>query len=88
MRTEWTTKLMDDESFTDAIPSNQADFVVQGHLILLQEFIRYLGNLALNTLYFIDWYFMSYISISTNHCLRSQNGIYYCFFGRLSDPSE
>ena len=27
MRTEWTTKLMDDESFTDSIPSNQADFV-------------------------------------------------------------
>ena len=27
MRTEWTQKLMDDESFTDAIPSNQADFV-------------------------------------------------------------
>ncbi len=27
MRTEWTTKLMDDESFTDPIPSNQADFV-------------------------------------------------------------
>ena len=27
MRTEWTTKLMDDDSFTDAIPSNQADFV-------------------------------------------------------------
>ena len=26
-RTEWTTKLMDDSSFTDAIPSNQADFV-------------------------------------------------------------
>ena len=26
-RTEWTQKLMDDESFTDAIPSNQADFV-------------------------------------------------------------
>jgi len=26
-RTEWTTKLMDDESFTDSIPSNQADFV-------------------------------------------------------------
>jgi|TARA_R100001530_G_scaffold30541_1_gene24011 hypothetical protein len=24
---EWTTKLMDDDSFTDAIPSNQADFV-------------------------------------------------------------
>ena len=24
---EWTTKLMDDESFTDSIPSNQADFV-------------------------------------------------------------
>ena len=24
---EWTTKLMDDESFTDQIPSNQADFV-------------------------------------------------------------
>tara|TARA_B110000196_G_scaffold282343_1_gene263529 strand:- start:264 stop:554 length:291 start_codon:yes stop_codon:yes gene_type:complete len=24
---EWTTKLMDDASFTDAIPSNQADFV-------------------------------------------------------------
>jgi len=24
---EWTTKLMDDSSFTDAIPSNQADFV-------------------------------------------------------------
>ena len=27
MRTEWTTKLMDDPSFTDPIPSNQADFV-------------------------------------------------------------
>ena len=27
MRTEWTQKLMDDESFTDSIPSNQADFV-------------------------------------------------------------
>ena len=26
-RTEWTTKLMDDDSFTDAITSNQADFV-------------------------------------------------------------
>ena len=27
MRTEWTTKLMDDPSFNDPIPSNQADFV-------------------------------------------------------------
>ena len=27
MRTEWTQKLMDDDSFTDPIPSNQADFV-------------------------------------------------------------
>jgi len=27
MQTEWTTKLMNDESFTDSIPSNQADFV-------------------------------------------------------------
>ncbi len=27
MQREWTTKLMDDESFTDAIPSNQADFI-------------------------------------------------------------
>ena len=27
MQREWTTKLMDDESFTDQIPSNQADFV-------------------------------------------------------------
>ena len=27
MRTEWTQRLMDDDSFTDAIPSNQADFV-------------------------------------------------------------
>ncbi len=27
MQTEWTTKLMDDDSFTDSIPSNQADFV-------------------------------------------------------------
>ena len=26
-QSEWTTKLMDDASFTDAIPSNQADFV-------------------------------------------------------------
>ena len=26
-RTEWTQKLMDDDSFTDPIPSNQADFV-------------------------------------------------------------
>ena len=27
MQSEWTTKLMSDESFTDPIPSNQADFV-------------------------------------------------------------
>jgi len=26
-QSEWTTKLMNDESFTDSIPSNQADFV-------------------------------------------------------------
>ena len=27
MQQEWTTKLMNDVSFTDSIPSNQADFV-------------------------------------------------------------
>ena len=27
MQTEWTSKLMDDESFTDPIPSNKTDFV-------------------------------------------------------------
>jgi len=27
MQQEWTTKLMEDDSFTDAIPSNQADFI-------------------------------------------------------------
>tara|TARA_R100001377_G_C3180737_1_gene106560 strand:- start:66 stop:344 length:279 start_codon:yes stop_codon:yes gene_type:complete len=27
MQTEWTTKLMNDASFTASIPSNQADFV-------------------------------------------------------------
>ncbi len=27
MQQEWTTKLMDDESFKDSIPSNQTDFV-------------------------------------------------------------
>ena len=27
MQTEWTTKLMNDECFTDSIPSNKADFV-------------------------------------------------------------
>jgi len=27
MQQEWTTKLMNDESFTDSIPSNQADIV-------------------------------------------------------------
>ena len=27
MQTEWTTTLMNDDSFTDPIPSNQADFV-------------------------------------------------------------
>ena len=27
MQQEWTTKLMNDESFTDSIPSNQAAFV-------------------------------------------------------------
>ena len=26
-QTEWTTKLMNDDSFTDSIPCNQADFV-------------------------------------------------------------
>jgi|TARA_R100001460_G_C3492156_1_gene169481 hypothetical protein len=27
MQSEWTQKLMNDESFTDSIPSNKADFV-------------------------------------------------------------
>lgn len=27
MQQEWTTKLMNDDSFTDSIPSNQSDFV-------------------------------------------------------------
>ena len=27
MQSEWTTKLMNDDGFTDPIPSNQADFV-------------------------------------------------------------
>ena len=27
MQSEWTTRLMNDSSFTDPIPSNQADFV-------------------------------------------------------------
>jgi len=27
MHSEWTTKLINDASFTDSIPSNQADFV-------------------------------------------------------------
>jgi len=27
MQQEWTTKLMNDTSFTDSIPSNQSDFV-------------------------------------------------------------
>lgn len=27
MQSDWTTKLMNDDSFTDPIPSNQADFV-------------------------------------------------------------
>ena len=27
MQAEWTTKLMNDDSFTDPIPSNQIDFV-------------------------------------------------------------
>ena len=26
-RQEWTTKLMEDETFTDSIPSNQSDFI-------------------------------------------------------------
>ena len=27
MQSEWTTRLMNDDSFTDSIPSNQAEFV-------------------------------------------------------------
>ena len=27
MQSEWTTNLMNDDSFTDSIPSNKADFV-------------------------------------------------------------
>ena len=27
MQRDWTTKLMNDDSFTDSIPSNKADFV-------------------------------------------------------------
>jgi len=31
---EWTTRLMEDESFTDAIPSNKTDFV---NLVLARD---------------------------------------------------
>ena len=31
---EWTTKLMDDETFTDTIPSNKTDFV---NLVLARD---------------------------------------------------
>ena len=34
MQQEWTTKLMNDSSFTDPIPSNQADFVA---LVIARE---------------------------------------------------
>ena len=34
MQQEWTTKLMNDDSFTDAIPSNQEEFV---NLVLSQS---------------------------------------------------
>ena len=34
MQSKWTTKLMNDESFTDSIPSNQADFVA---LVIARE---------------------------------------------------
>ncbi len=34
MQSEWTTKLMNDDSFTDSIPSNQADFVA---LVIARE---------------------------------------------------
>ena len=34
MQQEWTTKLMNDDSFTDSIPSNQADFVA---LVIARE---------------------------------------------------
>ena len=34
MQQEWTTKLMNDESFTDSIPSNQEEFV---NLVLSQS---------------------------------------------------
>ena len=34
MQQEWTTKLMNDESFADSIPSNQADFVA---LVIARE---------------------------------------------------
>jgi|TARA_R100000093_G_scaffold54938_1_gene28409 hypothetical protein len=27
MQSDWTTKLMNDDSFTDSIPSNKADFI-------------------------------------------------------------
>ena len=33
-QSEWTKKLMDDESFTDAIPSNKTDFV---NLVLARD---------------------------------------------------
>ena len=34
MQNEWTTKLMNDEEFTDPIPSNKEDFV---NLVLARE---------------------------------------------------
>ena len=34
MQQEWTTKLMNDDSFTGSIPSNQADFVA---LVIARE---------------------------------------------------
>ena len=46
---EWTTKLMNDDSFTDPIPSNQEDFVAlvtarEDYKIVNKEMMRVINN--------------------------------------------
>ena len=53
MQQEWTTKLMNDSSFTDPIPSNQADFVALSDTSLYKSLDRIFCCKSVNVIVFV-----------------------------------
>ena len=83
MQTEWTQKLMNDDSFTDPIPSNRADFVLL-HGVVFMEIIQ---KFVLVTILLMDSGEITPNTVVLSQCPDKKQ--YYTYMeGRAEDASE